>query len=314
VTGLCRGLLRNADEAEDAAQQAFLSAHGALLRGAVPRDPAAWLTTIARHECLARIRERMRRPLPVADADTAVSSRDPVVEATRRADMAALWRAVGALAPQQRDAMLLREFGGLSYAELAVALGVSIPAVESLLFRARTKLRAELKTIAAALGGLLPRLLAGGGVAKVAGLTVATGIVTGGVVATDRVPHTPPAPRLPHHALVGPPTVQRRNVAVTQTPTVARTRTPTPAQEDRTRESDVAEHDDGRDRTTVVEPTAAPSLTVEGGSRDMSDDATATSTTATSPASTSASGHDGGTDGSNGDGGGGDGGGDGSHS
>jgi len=313
VTGLCRGLLRNADEAEDAAQQTFLSAHGAFLRGAEPRDPAAWLTTIARNECLGRIRERMRRPLPVAGADAAVSSSDPVAEATRRADMAALWRAVGALAPQQREAMLLREFGGLSYDELAVALGVSVPAVESLLFRARTKLRLELRAIAAALGGLLPRLLAGGGAAKVAGLTVAAGIVTGGVVATDRVPHTPP-PARPRHALVVPPAVRRRDVAVTRAPTAARTTTRAPAKDDRTREVDAAEHEGGRDRTTVVEPAQPPPLTTDGGSRDMSGDATtiqttmtATATTATT-ATTTESGHDGGTDGASSDGGDGDGG------
>jgi RNA polymerase sigma factor (sigma-70 family) len=313
VTGLCRGLLRNADDAEDAAQQTFLSAHGAFLRGAEPRDPAAWLATIARNECLARIRERMRSPLPVAHADTAVSSSDPVLEATRRADMAALWRAVGALAPQQREAMLLREFGGLSYDELAVALGVSIPAVESLLFRARTKLRLELKAIAAALGGLLPRLLAGGGVAKVAGLTVAAGLVTGGVVATDRVPHTPPAPR-PHHAVVVvPPTVRKPHAVTTAAPTVV---PPAPAKEDRARRDDVAapsdtaESGEGRDGTTVVEPTgtpSSPSLSTDGGSRDLSGDApttsTATTTTTTTGATTTESGRDGGTDGSS-DGGG----------
>lgn len=188
VVGLCRGLLRNAHEAEDAAQQTFLSVHGAFLRGAVPDDPTRWLATIARNECLARIRERMRHPLPVADADAAASLSDPVAEAARRADMRALWRAVAALAPQQRDALLLREFGGLSYDELAMALGVSVPAVESLLFRARTRLRAELKAAAAALGGLLPRLLAGGGAAKVAGVTVAAGLLTGGVVASEHPP------------------------------------------------------------------------------------------------------------------------------
>ena len=91
VFGLCRALLRNTPEAEDAAQQVFLSAHRSLLNGAEPREPAAWLATIARNECWARIRGRMREPLAV-DAADAVGGVDPVYEAIRRADLAALWR------------------------------------------------------------------------------------------------------------------------------------------------------------------------------------------------------------------------------
>src|SRR5436305_1052145 len=109
VGGLCRALLRDPVEAEDAAQQVFLSAYRALLGGADVREPAAWLATIARNECAARARRRMREPLPL-DVDDAASDSDPVAEAIRRADLQALWAAVSALPPQQRDALLLREF------------------------------------------------------------------------------------------------------------------------------------------------------------------------------------------------------------
>ena len=47
VLGLCRLLLRDPVEAEDAAQQVFLSAHQAILRGSPPRDEAAWVVAIA---------------------------------------------------------------------------------------------------------------------------------------------------------------------------------------------------------------------------------------------------------------------------
>src|SRR2546426_12534521 len=63
VYGLCRLLLRDVSEAEDAAQQTFLSAYRALRSGVVPRDGGAWLSTIARNECRSRARARMREPL-----------------------------------------------------------------------------------------------------------------------------------------------------------------------------------------------------------------------------------------------------------
>lgn len=183
VTGLCRALLRDATEAEDAAQQVFLSAHRSLLNGAEPREPAAWLATIARNECWARIRGRMRDPLPSPAAEDVPGTADPVAEALRRADLAALWRAIRALPKQQREALLLREFGGLRYDELAVALSVTEPAVESLLFRARTRLRAQLETAAAALAPLA-RLLASGGAPAVTAKAVAIGIGTAAVTGT----------------------------------------------------------------------------------------------------------------------------------
>ena len=190
VAGLCRALLRDGGEAEDAAQQVFLSAHRSLLSGAEPREPAAWLATIARNECWARIRGRMREPLASAAADGLAGREDPVAEAIRRADLAALWRAIRALPKPQREALLLREFGGLRYDELAAALAVSEPAVESLLFRARTRLRAQLQSAAAALAPLA-RVLAGSGgpavAAKAAAIGLGAAAVTGTAVVAPEV-------------------------------------------------------------------------------------------------------------------------------
>jgi RNA polymerase sigma-70 factor (ECF subfamily) len=152
VLGTCRGMLRDRHEAEDAAQQTFLSAYASLLRGTVPREPAAWLATIARNECRTRIQQQMRRPLPVAEAyaDTA----DSADQAAQAAEVESLRRALAELPRQQRRAFVMRELGGLSYEELAIALGVSGPAVESLLFRARQRLRLSLRAAAAAASSL----------------------------------------------------------------------------------------------------------------------------------------------------------------
>ena len=144
VAGLCRLLVRDRTEAEDAAQQTFLSADRALLRGSVPREPAPWLAAIARNECRARARARMREPLLLGDAEPSTTAPDALSEAIHRADLVALRHAIDALPVPQREALLLREFGGLSYDELAAALAVSSSAVESLLFRARRSLRDRL--------------------------------------------------------------------------------------------------------------------------------------------------------------------------
>jgi len=247
----------------------------------------------------------MRRPLPFADAGNAASTGDPVVEAIRRADMHALWGAVRGLPPQQREAMLLREFGGLSYDELAVALGVSLPAVESLLFRARARLRLELKDVAASVGSLLPRLFTGGGAAKVAGVTMAAGLVGGSVVATEQSPHRGlPAPRHRNR----PPalrSIQPAPAAPASTPAPVRVlptaferRVEQPATEPAVERTDDAvatrdepaietENRDGRDRTPVVATTTdSPTATFssDGSDGEPPSDAMTTTTSTTTAA------------------------------
>lgn len=186
VYGLCRVLLRNAADAEDAAQQVFLSAHQSMLGGTEPRDPSAWLAAIARHECHARIRARMATPLTlVVDERDAVGA-DIEQVAGQHAEVEALCAALAELPQQQREAIVLREFYGLSYDEVRTALGVTDGAVESLLFRARKRLQAELQPARVASGALaLPLALrdsiaaavpgfsaasSGGGLAKLASL------------------------------------------------------------------------------------------------------------------------------------------------
>jgi RNA polymerase sigma-70 factor (ECF subfamily) len=222
ISGLCRALLRDRAEAEDATQQTFLSAHRALLNGTDPREPAAWLATIARNECWTRVRARMREPLPVSELETASTEPDPYAEAVRRADLAALWSAIEELPRLQRDALLLREFGGLSYEELSEALAVSGSAVESLLFRARQRLRARLRAAYASFGGAswletLTRLFGGAPVAaKVAAISVGAATVTGGAVVVPQALEqsrrgVPPA----HVHTTAPPVPKARVPAVT---------------------------------------------------------------------------------------------------
>jgi RNA polymerase sigma factor (sigma-70 family) len=152
VYGVCRLIVRDPTEAEDAAQQTFLSAYRALLNGQEPRDPSAWLGTIARNECSGRLRSRKAEPLTLVTAATVDETQR---EAARHEEIEALTAALAQLPQQQRDAIVLREFYGLSYAEVGAALGISGAAVESLLFRSRRRLQEHLRPLRAALGALV---------------------------------------------------------------------------------------------------------------------------------------------------------------
>ena len=164
VGRLCRSLLRDRGEAEDATQQVFLSVHRALLNGAAPRDPLPWLLTVARNECYSRFRQRAAAPAP-SDAADGVAV-DASVHVLRAGELADMWDEVGRLPTAQREAFLLREIRGLSYGQLADELALTPPSVRSLLLRARARLRRRLGDAVAGLGSLqwiqtLFRLVAG---------------------------------------------------------------------------------------------------------------------------------------------------------
>ena len=189
VLGLCRILLRDHHEAEDAAQQTFVSAYRSLLRGTEPREPAPWLAAIARNECRARIRKRMRAPLALDHEveETLADTADLAELADRRTEFAAVTAAIAELPTRQREAVALRDFLGLSYEEVAATLSVSVPVVESLLFRARRRLRDTVRTapryaasivvvpfaLRAAVAREIPDFDGGGGGLGVAGAAVA---------------------------------------------------------------------------------------------------------------------------------------------
>ena len=199
VFGYCLKWLRCREEAEDAVQSTFLYAMRGLRRGVVPRLDEAWLLAIARNVCLTRTEATRRRSVEVA--------RDPLVLAesvaapTCEDDLSGLSEALTGLTEAQRRAILLREWQGLSYQEIATALDLSQAAVETLLFRARRALAARLRGA----GAFLPWLksFGGGGAGSLAvGATLLT-VTAAGTIATVR-PHQPAAPatRPATHAVV----------------------------------------------------------------------------------------------------------------
>ena len=135
--------VRDPDEAEDVTQAAFLNAFRAMRRGDEPEKPRAWLLTIARNVVRRRARLRSVRPQEV-ELDSELLLTLDEDEGSASADInAALLR----LTDAQREAILLREIQGRSYAEISFELGLSLAAVEALIFRARRALAEELELV-----------------------------------------------------------------------------------------------------------------------------------------------------------------------
>jgi len=123
-------------DAEDVLQDVFVRAYGALRNDTRDMNVRAWLYRVAHNRCI----DHLRRPVPPAAEVFEVSRKplhDPIEEAQRRDDLRRLVEDVGRLPDQQRSALLMREIDGMAYADLAEALGVTVPAVKSLLVRAR---------------------------------------------------------------------------------------------------------------------------------------------------------------------------------
>src|SRR4051812_35925429 len=125
--------------AEDAVQQAFMNAHSALMSSDEPVQLKAWLYTITRNASLNLLRQNgwNYEQIP-ADFD-GVMPPDQAVEQKIQLERAVA--AVNELPDRQRDAIVMREFEGRSYEEIALALGANDGAVRQLLNRARGTLR-----------------------------------------------------------------------------------------------------------------------------------------------------------------------------
>jgi RNA polymerase sigma factor (sigma-70 family) len=135
----CERLLP-ASRAEDAVQQAFISAHRALPAATEAIDLKPWLYKIAHNAALALLRQNGWNHAEIPADFDGVRPPDQVVE--QREALATTLASLKQLPDRQRSALVMRELEGRSYDEIAVLLGAKDGAVRQLLNRARTTLRA----------------------------------------------------------------------------------------------------------------------------------------------------------------------------
>jgi RNA polymerase sigma factor (sigma-70 family) len=189
VYAVCLHRLRDREEAEDATQSTFLNAFRALQRGVQPEFEAAWLCKIAENVCLTRQRSSTRRRRVEAPTDVEILDAVAVQPEVETDELLGLPAALADMPEQQRRALLLREWQGLSYREIADELGLSQAAVETLLFRARRSLAngLERRGEAGSMAAVAKSLLIAGGTKAV--IAVATVAATSAVAASPAARH-----------------------------------------------------------------------------------------------------------------------------
>jgi RNA polymerase sigma-70 factor (ECF subfamily) len=138
--GLIHNLAPNRTDAEDLAQEVFLTAYERLSSF----DPAqarfsTWLLTIARNKCLNALKKK--RPVLREDLPAPLDWRTPEANLAEAELFRQLDWALAALPLEQRTAFVLVELHDLSYEETAAIEGVSLGTVKSRISRAKEKLR-----------------------------------------------------------------------------------------------------------------------------------------------------------------------------
>src|SRR5687767_12668849 len=143
-----RAIVKDEREAEDVMQQAYVNAYTHLRQFDGRAQFATWLTRIAVHEALARVRRRGRyEPLEDSFLETLMPiepTADPERQTFARELSTLLESAVDRLGDGYREVFMLRQVEGLSTSETAHALDVSEDVVKTRLSRARAALQRDL--------------------------------------------------------------------------------------------------------------------------------------------------------------------------
>jgi RNA polymerase sigma-70 factor (ECF subfamily) len=141
-----------ATDAEDVAQQVFLNVWKSAPRWRPEASVTTWLMIITKrlvfNESRRRLRARLipQAPEEEAEPDPADSKPGPDDQILHQELHRTIESAMAQLPEKERLAVILRQHEGMPYEEISVVLGISLPAVKSLLFRARNTLRDKLES------------------------------------------------------------------------------------------------------------------------------------------------------------------------
>ena len=141
-------MLGNAHDADDVAQDVFVRVYQNLDTYRAGMKFSTWLFALARNAAIDRLRWRSRHQAgPIESVPEIVASSGTAEDVNAREIGDQIAAAVAKLPEDQRTAIVLSEYHGMSYAEIAGVMRCSEKSVESRLYRARQTLRAALQHV-----------------------------------------------------------------------------------------------------------------------------------------------------------------------
>jgi RNA polymerase sigma-70 factor (ECF subfamily) len=154
VYRLAMRMLRNQQDAEDALQETFLQVYRGLKNFEGRSSFSTWLFRLATNVCLMKIRHRGTEPSQLLPLEEYLPQHEegqhPLIQdwpdlpdeiLLNKESREKMMEALEKLPPEYRAVFVLRDLEGLSNAQTAEAMGISVPAVKSRLHRARLALR-----------------------------------------------------------------------------------------------------------------------------------------------------------------------------
>jgi RNA polymerase sigma-70 factor (ECF subfamily) len=151
IRGAAYRLLGSQEEAQDAAQEAFLKAYRGLPRFKQEARFSSWLYQIALNLCRDRLRRRKGRTMVslevLEEVGPVIAAGGPgALDLVQQQDLArTVRRAIGELSEEQREVVILKEYQGLTFLEIAQALDLPLSTVKTRLYRGLGQLRLHLE-------------------------------------------------------------------------------------------------------------------------------------------------------------------------
>jgi RNA polymerase sigma factor (sigma-70 family) len=149
VLQVCRRFFRQPEDAEDAAAEVFLKLHTVLHKKDEGHPFRPWVCQVAGRHCIDKLRRRKREKCSaVAGTDLCavpdVSTPSPLSQVLRKEAKRELRKQLNRLPEYYRVPLMLRYYKHMSYSEIARALNRRLPAVKTIIFRAKHRLRRNL--------------------------------------------------------------------------------------------------------------------------------------------------------------------------